>query len=135
VVVAAFLVTMGLMTQVVRKTREIGLLAAMGGSARSVAAIYCFQGLFVGTLGTMVGLSAGFLILHYRDQIVQGLNWLFRNQQLFERVYQFTELPAHTETIELVLIITFALIASTLGGLIPAWRAAQLKPVEALRSE
>ncbi|HYC70138.1 MAG TPA: ABC transporter permease [Opitutaceae bacterium] len=135
VVVAAFLVTMGLMTQVVRKTREIGLLAAMGGSARSVAAIYCFQGLFVGTLGTMVGLSAGFLILHYRDQIVQGLNWLFRNQQLFERVYQFTELPAHTETIELVLIITFALIASTLGGLIPAWRAARLKPVEALRSE
>jgi lipoprotein-releasing system permease protein len=51
------------------------------------------------------------------------------------KFYQFSSLPAHTVTKDVVLIVVFSLIASTLAGLIPAWRAARLKPVEALRSE
>lgn len=135
VVVAAFAITVSLMTQVVRKTREIGLLAAMGGSARGVAACYCFEGLFIGVCGTAAGLALGFLLLRFRDDIVYALNKLFLGPDVFERFYQFTRLPAHTEAKDLVVIITFALVASALAGLIPAWRAARLKPVEALRSE
>lgn len=135
VVVAAFAITVSLMTQVVRKTREIGLLAAMGGSARGVAACYCFEGLFIGLCGTAGGLALGFLLLHYRDAIVRLLNRLFLGPDVFERFYQFTKLPANTEPKDLAIIVSFALVASALAGLIPAWRAARLKPVEALRSE
>jgi len=123
------------MTQVVRKTREIGLLAAMGGRARAIAACYCFEGFFVGVCGTLGGLAVGFLVLHFRNEIVREFNRLFLGPDVFEKFYQFTRLPAHTDSNELAVIIVFTLVASTLGGLIPAWRAARLKPVEALRSE
>lgn len=135
VIIAAFAITMALMTQVVRKTREIGLLAAMGGRAGSIAACFCFEGFFVGVCGTLGGLAVGFLVLHFRNEIVREFNRLFLGPDVFEKFYQFTRLPAHTDTNELIIIIIFTLVASTLGGLIPAWRAARLKPVEALRSE
>ncbi len=135
VIVAAFAITVSLMTQVVRKTREIGLLAAMGGGARGVAACYCFEGLFIGVCGTAGGLGLGWLVLHHRDAIVRLLNQLFLGPDVFERFYQFTRLPANTEPKDVVIIVGFALVASALAGLIPAWRAARLKPVEALRSE
>ena len=135
VVVAAFAITVSLMTQVVRKTREIGLLAAMGGSARGVAACYCFEGLFLGVAGTAGGLALGLVVLQYRDAIVRLLNRLFLGPDVFERFYQFTRLPAYTDPRDVAVIVAFALAASALAGLIPAWRAARLKPVEALRSE
>lgn len=135
VVVAAFAITVSLMTQVVRKTREIGLLGAMGGRARDVAACFCCQGLLIGVSGTAGGLAFGWVVLRYRDEIVRLLNRLFLGPGVFEQFYQFTRLPANTTAQDLAVIITFSLVASTLAGLIPAWRAARLKPVEALRSE
>ena len=56
-------------------------------------------------------------------------------REAFVRFYQFSSLPAFTETKDVVIIIVFSLVAATVAGLIPAWRAARLKPVEALRSE
>ncbi|MEI6105948.1 MAG: ABC transporter permease [Opitutae bacterium] len=135
VVVAAFSITSSLLVTVVRKTREIGLLGAMGGSARHVAACFCVQGLFIGTGGTLVGLGLGFGLLHYRNAVVQFIASLTMGQEVFVKFYQFSQLPAHTEPKDVVIIIVFSMAASTLAGLIPAWRAAKLKPVEALRSE
>ncbi|MDI1319360.1 MAG: ABC transporter permease [bacterium] len=135
VVVAAFSITSSLLVTVVRKTREIGLLGAMGGRARSVAACFCFQGLFIGVGGTVAGLGLGFLLLHYRNAAVHFIASFTMGQDVFEKFYQFSNLPAYTETKDVVIIVVFSVIASTLAGLIPAWRAAKLKPVEALRSE
>jgi lipoprotein-releasing system permease protein len=56
-------------------------------------------------------------------------------QEVFVKFYQFSDLPAHTQARDVVIIIVFSVLASTLAGLIPAWRAARLQPVEALRSE
>ena len=135
VVVAAFSITSSLLVTVVRKTREIGLLGAMGGSARHVAACFCMQGLFIGTGGTVVGLALGFGLLHYRNAVVQFIASLTMGQEVFVKFYQFSQLPAHTEPKDVMIIVVFSMVASTLAGLIPAWRAAKLKPVEALRSE
>ena len=52
-----------------------------------------------------------------------------------DRFYQFSQLPSWTTTSDLVLIVSCSVVISTLAGLLPAWRAAKLKPVEALRSE
>jgi lipoprotein-releasing system permease protein len=54
---------------------------------------------------------------------------------VFERFYQFSTLPAYTRPVEVAAVLAFAILASTLAGLIPASRAASLRPVDALRSE
>lgn len=135
VVVAAFSITSSLLVTVVRKTREIGLLGAMGGKARGVAACFCVQGLFIGVVGTAFGLAGGWLLLHFRNEIVGFIASLTMGRDAFAKFYQFNELPAHTVPSDVVMIIVFSVLASTIAGLIPAWRAAKLKPVEALRSE
>ncbi len=135
IVVAAFSITSSLLVTVVRKTREIGLLGAMGGSARDVAACFCVQGLFIGLSGTIAGLALGFALLHWRNALVGFIAKLTMGQETFVKFYQFSSLPAYTESKDVIMIVVFSVIASTLAGLIPAWRAARLKPVEALRSE
>jgi lipoprotein-releasing system permease protein len=135
IIVAAFSITSSLLVTVVRKTREIGLLGAMGGKARDIALSYCVQGLFIGLTGTVIGLGGGRALLYFRDDIVQLIARFTMGQEAFVKFYQFSSLPAYTATKDLVMIIVFSVLASTIAGLIPAWRAARLKPVEALRSE
>lgn len=135
ILVAAFSITSSLLMSVIRKTREIGLLGAMGGRARDVALCFCAQGLLLGSVGTGLGLALGFTLLRYRDNIVHFIAMLTVGQATFVKFYQFSSLPAHTVPHDVVFIVIFSLIASTLAGLIPAWRAARLKPVEALRNE
>ncbi|HWA87067.1 MAG TPA: ABC transporter permease [Opitutus sp.] len=135
VVVAAFSVMSSLLISVVRKTREIGLIGALGGKARHVAACFCAQGLFIGVLGTGLGLVLGFASLAVRNDIVLGIAKATQREEVLERFYQFRELPAHTEGSDIAKIVVMTLVISLLAGLLPAWRAARLKPVEALRSE
>jgi len=135
VIVAAFSVMISLLISVVRKTREIGLIGALGGKPRHVAACFCAQSTFVGICGTMVGLAGGFGLLAIRNPIVHGIARAVNHEQDLARFYQFSDLPSHTTGQDIVLIIVFTLLFATLAGLLPAWRAAKLKPVEALRSE
>lgn len=135
IIVAAFSVASSLLISVVRKTREIGLLGALGGKPRHVAACFCFQGFFIGVAGTAGGLALGFTVLHFRNDIVRAFTELTGSEQVLTRFYQFSQLPAHITSRDLGLIIVCAVVISTLAGLLPAWRAARLKPVEALRSE
>jgi len=135
VIVAAFSVTSSLLISVIRKTREIGLLGALGARPREVAACFCAQGLFIGILGTLVGLGVGFGALAVRNDIVLGLARATERQAVLERFYQFSELPSFPDPYYITLIIVLTIVISTLAGLLPAWRAARLKPVEALRSE
>ena len=135
VVVAAFSVMSSLLISVVRKTREIGLLGALGGRPRQVAACFCAQGFIIGLSGTVLGLALGFALLAVRNDIVLGLARATQREEVLKRFYQFSQLPAHTLPGDVVEIVVFTLVISTLAGLIPAWRAARLKPVEALRNE
>ncbi|MFT3782510.1 MAG: ABC transporter permease [Nibricoccus sp.] len=135
VIVAGFSVTSSLLISVVRKTREIGLLAALGGKSRQVAACFCFQGLVIGICGTLLGVVLGFGALTFRNDFVGVVMQITQRQEVLQRFYQFSRLPAHTAPKDIVIIIFCSIVISTLAGLLPAWRAAKLKPVEALRSE
>lgn len=135
IVVAAFSVASSLLIAVVRKTREIGLLGALGATPKQVAACFCFQGIIIGVSGTALGLAMGFTVVHFRNDLVAGFTRLTGSKEALERFYQFSQLPAYLSGGDLALIVSSALIVSTLAGLLPAWRAAKLKPVEALRSE
>lgn len=135
ILVASFSVTSSLLTSVVRKTREIGLLSAMGASRRDVAWCFSLQALVVGIAGTALGASAGFLVLRFRNELVAGFTRLTSSEEALLRFYEFSRLPAYLAQRDLILILTMAVAISALAGLLPAWRAARLKPVEALRSE
>lgn len=135
IVVAAFSVTSSLLIAVVRKTREIGLLGAMGGRPRDVALCFCWQALIVGISGTATGVGLGFTVLHYRNDIIAAFTKLTGSEEALVRFYEFSNLPAYLSGSDFWLIVGLAISISTLAGILPAWRAARLHPVEALRSE
>jgi len=135
IIIAAFSVMSSLLISVVRKTREIGLLGALGASPREVAFCFCVQAFIIGTSGTAVGLGLGFGVLAIRNELVHGLATLLQRGDTLTKFYQFSDLPSHTLASDLILTVVAAIVISTLAGLLPAWQAARLRPVEALRSE
>ena len=96
---------------------------------------FCVQAFLVGVTGTALGVGFGYGVLAVRNEIVQGIAGAMNRSDTIKNFYQFTDLPAHTDTVDLLAIVITAIVISTLAGLVPAWRAARLKPVEALRSE
>jgi len=135
VLVAAFAITSSLLIAVVRKTREIGLLSALGGKPRQVAACFCFQGFFIGVAGTVLGIGFAVTALTFRNEVVHTFARITQSEAALLRFYQFSNLPLSYSVHDFVLIIVSSIVIATLAGLLPAWRAARLKPVEALRSE
>jgi lipoprotein-releasing system permease protein len=135
VIVAAFLTMSLLLVLVLKKTREIGLLGALGAGRRAIAFCFCLQGVCIGVVGTAGGLVLGFTFLHFRNDLVRLVTRFTGSQAILERFYQFSELPAHTSGRDLVIVIASAIVLSTLAGVIPAAIAGSLKPAEALRNE
>ena len=135
VVVSAFAITSTLLITVVRKTREIGLLGAMGATPRGLVACFTFQGFIIGVVGTLFGILLALLAIAYRNEIVTFVAGIFNKEETLIRFYQFTHLPADYQGKDFFIIIIAAIVVSTLAGLIPAFRASRLRPASALRSE
>ena len=135
ILVAAFSIAIALTMAVLRKTREIGLLVAMGARPLEVACSYCWQGFIIGAAGTCLGIGMALLALHYRGPILGAYMQLTQSGGGFLGVYDVYQIPVHYLLSDFILVTFFAVLISTLAGLIPAFRAARLKPAEALRSE
>lgn len=135
VIVAAFSIMSSLLIFVIRKTREIGLFSAMGATPREVSACFCLQGLFIGVSGTVAGFGLGFVLLGFRTQITKAISWTMGVSDSMKEIYAFSYLPVHVVPYDLVVISVLSIIVAVLAGLIPAYRAGKLEPVEALRSE
>jgi lipoprotein-releasing system permease protein len=131
VVVASFSIAISLVTSVVRKTREIGVLGALGARPGQVAAVFCLQGFFIGLTGTALGVGLALLLLQFRQPVVE----LFVSKQLLLEFYKFLSFPVEYRFSTFAIIIVFTLIITTAAGLVPAWYAARLKPAECLRYE
>ena len=135
ILVASFSIAIALMMAVIRKTREIGLLVAMGARPRQVAYSFCFQGFVIGGLGTLMGIAMALVCLHFRLPILTAYTKLTNSEVNFLGVYDVYEIPVHYLASDFITVSCFAVIISTLAGLLPAFRAARLKPADALRSE
>jgi len=135
VLVAAFGITNSLIIVVVQKTKEIGLLKAVGFSSGSVMRVFLWQGWIQGVIGTAFGIGLGLIMLHYRNAIMRALSFSLHMELFPKEIYQLSEIPAHTTFMDVVLIALLSIIICTLAGLLPAWRAARLDPARALRYE
>lgn len=135
ILVASFSIAIALMMAVIRKTREIGLLVAMGARPRQVAYSFCLQGLVIGVIGTMMGILMALCALHFRVPILGLYARITGNQVDFLGIYDVYEIPVHYLWSDFVMVTCFAVVISTLAGLVPAMRASLLKPADALRSE
>jgi lipoprotein-releasing system permease protein len=135
VVVAAFAIAVAQYLTVIRKTREIGLLGAMGARTRHLAGIYCLQGFLIGLIGLVLGICTAVLLLHFRGPVIEGLASITQSRAALVQFYQFTQLPVNYERGDFIVISVATLCLSTAAGVIPALLAAMMKPAEALRSE
>jgi lipoprotein-releasing system permease protein len=136
IIVAAFGITSALITFVVQKTREIGVLKALGASNLQIMSIFLGQSFFVGVFGVLAGFGLGLLAVSYRNEFLFFLRRVTGFELFPAKIYNFSELPALLDFSDIALICGGSLLACVLvGGLFPAWNAGRLRPVEALRHE
>lgn len=134
-IVAALSILSALITFVIQKTREVGMLKALGATDLQVAVLFLSQSGFIGTLGIGGGLMLGWLALSYRNGFLHFLNRVLGMELLAPSIYGFGDLPAQIVPADVLLICASALVICLLGGVIPAMMAGRLKPVDALRYE
>jgi lipoprotein-releasing system permease protein len=135
VLVAAFGIMNTLITVTVQKTREIGIMKALGAQTMQIVGVFMAQGVVVGLFGTIVGLITGISLVQYRNQVSDFLANVFHIEVFPRSVYQFSEIPAEIVPSDVAIICTSAFIICSLAALIPAYFAARLDPVKALRYE
>lgn len=135
VLVAAFGIATTLVTVAVQKTREIGVLKAVGFGPLDVARIFLYQGALIGVIGTSLGVGAGLLILYYRSSIAAFLA-RFMGVEIFPpELYHFSEIPARVLPMDVAMIAASALLLCIMAALVPAIYASLLSPADALRED
>jgi len=135
VVVAAFGIMNTLITVTVQKTREIGIMKAIGANIWQIVWVFLAQGMVVGLFGTLSGLALGMTLIRYRNEFSQWLTSTFGIEVFPRQVYQFSQIPAEVIPGDVAIICVAAFIICSIAALIPAYFAARLDPVKALRFE
>ena len=135
VLVAAFGITCTLITFIMMKTREIGLMKAVGATNRQVMTVFLLQSLIVSVAGVICGVALGMTSIHYRNEFLHLMrNWT--GMELFPAsIYGFYSLPALIIPGDIAIICGGSLIICLFAAALPAWHASRLNPVEALRYE
>jgi lipoprotein-releasing system permease protein len=135
VVVAAFNIISGLTMLVKDKGSDIGILRTMGASQGSIMRVFMITGAAIGVTGTLIGFLLAVLVCFNIDAIRRFLSWLTNTDLFSPELYFLSHLPARLNWGETSAAVVIALVLSFLATLYPAWRAARLDPVEALRYE
>jgi lipoprotein-releasing system permease protein len=134
-IVAALCIMSALITFVVQKTREIGMLKALGATNSQVAWLFLGQSAIVGVIGVLAGFGLGMLAVTYRNEFLRFMRRATQFELFPAEIYGFGELPALIMPTDIAMICSSALVICLLAGLLPAWNASRLQPVEALRHE
>ena len=135
VALAALNIISGLVMLVKNKSRDIAILRTMGAGQGAILRIFFMTGAAIGFAGTLFGLGAGVLFCLNIEAIQRFVEWVSGVQVFNADIYFLAHVPARIDWNEVGLVVGWALGASFVFTLLPAWRASRLDPVEALRFE
>ena len=135
VLVAALNIISGLFMLVKDKGHDIAIMRTMGATRGAIMRIFLMTGAAIGVFGTIAGVVLGVVVCLNVEKIRQFFSWLSGTQLFNPELYFLSQLPAKMDVYETSTVVIMALVLSFLATLFPAWRAARLDPVEALRYE
>jgi len=127
VLVAALNIIASLILMVMEKTRDIGILKAMGATSQNIKKVFFLQGAIIGFIGTTAGVTLGLVLCWLAN--------VFKLIKVPVDIYQISHVPFHIKILDLMLIIGVTLLISLLSTLFPSHRAAKIDPVIALKYE
>jgi lipoprotein-releasing system permease protein len=127
VIVAAFNIVSTLVMVVTDKTREIGVLKSMGMTSKRILRLFMMQGLVIGIVGAVIGGTLGGLVTYVVDR--------FKLISIPGEIYFISHLPVKIAPWDLLVVLVATVLISFLATVYPAWQAARLDPVEAIRHE
>jgi len=135
ILVAAFNIVSTLIMIVMEKTKDIGILRALGATRASIRKIFVIEGFCIGLMGVVSGACLGLWVASN----LNTLSDFIKNTTGFEvfpsDIYYFDKIPAEIHGTDIITIVIFAMLVSVFAGLYPAHRAAKLNPIEALHYE
>jgi lipoprotein-releasing system permease protein len=135
VAIAAMNIISGLIMLVKNKARDVAILRTMGAGQGAILRIFFLSGAAIGALGTLAGLVLGVLFCAYIEQIQAFVQWVTGADVFNADIYFLSHIPAKLDWGEVGFVSVFALLVSFVATLPPAFQAARIDPVEALRYE
>ena len=120
---------------VVEKTRDIGVMKALGASTAGIRGIFLGYGLLLGAVGSGIGMAGGLVFVRYINEIEGALSKVTHRRVFDDTIYYFSKIPTVIEPFTVGWIVTGALLIAVLASIWPAHRAAHLHPVRSLRYE
>ena len=135
IAVASLLIVQGLILLVKDKTRDIAILRTMGSTRGAILRVFILTGVAIGACGTFFGVVLGVLLAHHLEDIRAFVNHVFSLNLFPAEFYHLSRLPSTVDGGQVVAVALMTLALSFLATSYPAWRAARLDPVEALRHE
>jgi len=135
ILVACFNITSSLIMQVIEKTKDIGILRAIGARLSDIRMVFVFLGFFIGLIGVVIGGALGITIAGNINSIADFVEGITGFELFPSDIYYLSDIPVRIKKEDVGVIAFFSLALAVIASLYPAWKASRLNPVEAIRYE